>query len=225
MVYARLGNWSAVSLLGGICFQKAKDEQEVPLMNQQPKTSRRVVTGHDAEGKAIIISDAPPTRSQLVGGPGGPTFIEVWQTLETPALIQPQPHEPEQSGLVLAPPPNGTRIRVIEFPPESDEIRKLSGSEALDKFRSMGGEHASTSAPGAPHPLMHRTATVDYAIVLEGEMTLIVDRGETTIRAGDIVIQNGTNHAWANRSGKICRMAFILIDGHHATDKTSSLKG
>lgn len=194
-------------------------------MNKQLNTIKRIVTGHDAEGKAIIISEAPPVRSQLVGGPGGPTFIEVWQTRETPALIHPQPHEPEQSGLVLAPPPNGTRIRVIEFPPEGDEIRKLTGAEALEKFRSMGGGHASTSEQGAPHPLMHRTKTVDYGIVLEGEMTLIVDRGETTIRSGDIVIQNGTNHAWANRSGKFCRMAFILIDGQYATEKPSSLKG
>lgn len=194
-------------------------------MNQQQKTFKRIVTGHDAEGKAVIISEAPPVRSQLVGGPGGPTFIEVWQTLETPALIQPQPHEPELSGLVLAPPPNGTRIRVIEFPPEGDEIRKLTGSEALEKFQSMGGGHASTSDQGAPHPLMHRTKTVDYGIVLEGEMTLIVDRGETTIRAGDVVIQNETNHAWANRSGKICRMAFILIAGQYATEAASSLKG
>lgn len=194
-------------------------------MNPQPTIFRRIVTGHDAEGKAIIASDAPPVRSQLVGGPGGPTFIEVWQTLETPALIHPEPSEPEQSGLVLAPPPNATRIRVIEFPPEGDEIRKLTGSEALQKFQSMGGGHASTSNQGAPHPLMHRTKTVDYGIVLEGEITLIVDRGETTIRTGDIVIQNGTNHAWANRSGKICRMAFVLIDGQYATDKTSPLKG
>lgn len=194
-------------------------------MNQPPRKFRRVVTGHDAEGQAIIISEAPPDRSQLVGGPGGPTFIEVWQTLETPALIHPQPQEPEQSGLVLAPPPNGTRIRVIEFPPEGDEIRKLTKSEALEKFQSMGGGQASTSGQGAPHPLMHRTKTVDYGIVLEGEMTLIVDRGETTIRAGDIVIQNGTNHAWANRSGKICRMAFILIDGQYPSGTASSPKG
>ena len=194
-------------------------------MNQQPRVFRRVVTGHDAAGKAVIVSEAPPARSQLVGGPGGPTFIEVWQTLETPALIQPQPSEPEQAGLVLAPPPNGTRIRVIEFPPEGDEIRKLTGSEASEKFRSMGGAHASTADAGAPHPLMHRTKTVDYGIVLEGEMTLIVDRGETTIQAGDIVIQNGTNHAWANRSGKVCRMAFILIDGQYVTEKAPSLKG
>jgi uncharacterized cupin superfamily protein len=65
---------------------------------------------------------------------------------------------------------------------------------------------------------MHRTKTVDYGIVLEGEITLVLDREETIIRAGDIVIQNGTNHAWANRSGKICRMVFILIDGVFTDD-------
>ncbi len=183
-------------------------------MNQQQKTFRRIVTGHDANNKAIIVSDAASGLTQLIGGPGGPTFFEVWHTVETPALIHPQPDEMDETQLVLAPPKNGTRIRVIEFPPEGEEIKKLTGAVAAEKFKSMGGEHASTSSEeGAPHPLMHRTQTVDYGIVLEGEITMILDRGETTIKAGDIVIQNGTNHAWANRSGKVCRMAFVLIDG------------
>jgi len=65
---------------------------------------------------------------------------------------------------------------------------------------------------------MHRTRTVDYGIVLEGEITLVLDDVETTIQAGDIVIQNGTNHAWANRSGKVCRMAFMLIDGEFTNE-------
>lgn len=182
-------------------------------MKQSQQTFRRIVTGHDAEKKAIVISDAPPVHRQLVGGPGGPTFFEIWHTMETPALIPSRPNEPDEDGLVLPPPKKGTRMRVIEFPPEGEEIRKLSGADAAAKFKSMGDEKASTSVEGAPHPLMHRTQTVDYGIVLEGEITLVLDRGETTIQAGDIVIQCGTNHAWANRSGKICRMAFILIDG------------
>lgn len=187
-------------------------------MSQEQKTFRRIITGHDAEGKAIIIADEPPVHTQLVGGPGGPTFFEVWHTLETPALIQPQPAEPEDNGLVLPPPKNGTRLRIIEFPPEGEAIRKLSGADAAAKFKSMGDEKASTSAEGAPHPLMHRTKTVDYGIVLEGEITLILDRAEATAYAGDIIIQSGTNHAWANRSGKNCRMAFILIDGEFSDE-------
>lgn len=187
-------------------------------MNEQPKLFRRVVTGHDAEGKAIIIPELPPMRTQLIGGPGGPTFFEVWHTAETPALITAQPETPNEASLVLPPPGNGTRIRVIEFPPEGDAIRKLTGAEAQEKFKSMGNESASTSQAGAPHPLMHRTQTVDYGIVLEGEITMVLDRGETTVKAGDVIIQNGTNHAWANRSGKICRMAFVLIDGRFSQE-------
>jgi len=187
-------------------------------MNQSQKTFRRVITGHDADGKAIILSDAPPVHTQLVGGPGGPTFFEIWHTSETPVLIYPQSIEPDESGLVLAPPRKGTRMRVIEFPPEGEEIRKLTGADAAAKFKTMGDEKASTSTEGAPHPLMHRTQTIDYGIVLEGEITLVLDRAETTIRADDIVIQCGTNHAWANRSGRICRMAFILIDGQFTNE-------
>ncbi|MCF0068837.1 cupin domain-containing protein [Dyadobacter sp. CY261] len=186
-------------------------------MSESQKTFRRIVTGHDADGKATIISDAPPVRTQLVGGPGGPTFFEVWHTLETPALIHYQPDDSDENGLVLPPPKNATRIRVIEFPPEGEEVRKLTVADAAAKFKAMGDENASTFAVEAPHPLMHRTQTVDYGIVLEGEITLVLDREETTIYQGDIVIQNGTNHAWANRSDKLCRMAFVLIDGEFSS--------
>ena len=77
----------------------------------------------------------------------------------------------------------------------------------------MSDEQASSAGDEAPHPLMHRTQTIDYGIVIEGELTMILDRSETIVKAGDIVIQRGTNHAWANRTNKICRVAFILIDG------------
>ena len=187
-------------------------------MNQQQKTFRRIVTGHDADGKAIIITDTPSIHTQLVGGPGGPTFFEVWHTLETPAHIQVQPAEPEDNGLVLPPPKNGTRLRIIEFPPEGEEFRKLMSADTAAEFKSMGSEKTSSAGEATPHPLMHRTKTVDYGIVLEGEITLVLDRAETTIYAGDIVIQSGTNHAWANRSGKPCRMAFILIDGEFSNE-------
>lgn len=174
---------------------------------------RRIVTGHDKDGNAVVVSDAPPSRVVQVGGKGGPTFVEVWHTRETPALIDRQSEEPVESGLVLAPPNRGTRIRVIDFPPEGEEIKQLNQASAREKFAAIGGAAASQFTQGAPHPLMHRTQTVDYGIVIEGEMTLIVDRHETTIHAGDIVIQRGTNHAWANRSARNCRIAFVLIDG------------
>jgi len=182
-------------------------------MDTAPATFRRIVTGHNEAGKAVIISDAPPTRSQRVGGPGGPTFLEIWNTRETPAPIDRVSGDPSEDSLVLSPPKGGTRIRVIEFPPEGEAIRNLTEAQAAEKFSAMGG--AGASVGGASHPLMHRTQTIDYGIVLEGEMTLVLDEGEATIRAGDIVIQRGTSHAWSNRSDANCRIAFVLIDGQY----------
>ena len=177
------------------------------------KSFRRIVTGHDADGNARVASDAAPGRVVQLGGPGGPTFFEVWNTRETPALIDRRSDEPIETGLVLAPPKAGTRIRVIDFPPEGEDVRALDEAGARQAFGAMDGAAASHFKQGAPHPLMHRTQTVDYGIVLDGEITLILDREETTIRAGDIVVQRGTNHAWANRSDRNCRIAFVLIDG------------
>ena len=181
--------------------------------NEVLRSFRRIVTGHDEDGRAVILTDAPPSRMQRIGGPGGPTFFEVWNTREIPVVIDRQSGEPPESGLVLPPPKGGTRIRVIDFPPEGEAIRRLTAAEATAKFDEVGGADAAQSSGAPPHPLMHRTQTLDYGIVLEGELTLVVDHGETTVRAGDIVIQRGTNHAWANRSESNCRVAFVLIDG------------
>jgi quercetin dioxygenase-like cupin family protein len=177
------------------------------------KPFRRVVTGHNDAGESIIVTDAPPERVQQVGGETGPTFFEVWNTRETPARIDRRSGEPIESSLTLAPPKRGTRIRVLDIPPESDEIHRMDEATAREHFASIGSGGASTYKPGASHPFMHRTETIDYGIVLEGELVLIVDKGETLVKAGDIIVQRGTNHAWANRSGKNCRIAFVLIDG------------
>jgi mannose-6-phosphate isomerase-like protein (cupin superfamily) len=174
---------------------------------------RRIVTGHNAAGRAIIQSNAPPTRNQKLGD-DGPMFYEVWNTRETPARIDRAGGEPVEDQLTLAPPRNGTRIRVLDIPPETERMRSLDAAAARAHFAALGAADASThSAAASPHPFMHRTETIDYGIVLEGEVTLLVDEGETIVRQGDIVVQRGTNHAWANRSGKNCRIAFILIDG------------
>jgi hypothetical protein len=177
------------------------------------KPVRRVVTGHNPAGRAIIQSDGPPTRVQVIAE-NGPTFHEIWNTREAPARIDPDGAEPPETQLTLAPPHHGTRIRVLDIPPETEAMASIDAATARKHFAEIGAAEASThGGAGARHPYMHRTETIDYGIVLEGEVTLIVDEGETTVRAGDIVIQRGTNHGWANRSGRNCRIAFILIDG------------
>jgi hypothetical protein len=177
---------------------------------------RRVVTGHDEQGRAIILEDRPVPRVQRIGGDHGPLFFEVWNTQATPAPIDRASGEPRETGIQLAPPKHGTRIRVLDIPPDDASLETLTREQIQAHFAEVGAAKASShTGAGARHAFMHRTETIDYGIVLEGELTLILDVGETTVRAGDIVIQRGTNHGWANRSGRNCRIAFILIDGEY----------
>lgn len=177
---------------------------------------RRVVTGHDKQGRAIIQEDGPVPRVQRVGGDHGPLFFEVWSTCATPAPIDRASGEPSEAGIQLAPPEHGTRIRVLDIPPDDVSFQTLTREQVQAHFAAVGAPGASShTGSGSRHAFMHRTETIDYGIVLEGELTLILDVGETTVRAGDIVIQRGTNHGWANRSNRHCRIAFVLIDGEY----------
>jgi hypothetical protein len=177
---------------------------------------RRVVTGHDGHGRAVIQEDGPVPRVQRVGGDHGPLFFEVWSTQATPAPIDHASGEPPETGIQLAPPKHGTRIRVLDIPPDDPSFQTLTSEQIQAHFAEVGAAGASShGGKGSRHAFMHRTETIDYGIVLEGELTLILDVGETIVHAGDIVIQRGTNHGWANRSNRHCRVAFILIDGEY----------
>jgi hypothetical protein len=177
-----------------------------------PGQFRRIVTGHDNEGRAVVLSAAPPERVVDLSAEG-PRFYELWNTRETPVRIDHASPEPSEDKLTLAPPRNGTRIRVLDIHPETREMHNMDPAEARRHFELINAGSASTRHQGAQHPYMHRTETVDYGIILFGEIFLIVDKEEILCRQGDIVIQRGTNHAWANRSNAVCRIAFILIDG------------
>ena len=173
---------------------------------------RRVVTGHDARGKAVVVSDGEPPSVLTTPKRPGYWQRQVWVTRETPAAINGEV-DPTVGFAQLLPPANGSVIRVIEFPPDATFIHNVDAEAARATFAAMGAEHVSTHGEKPPHPLMHKTKTVDYGIVLSGEITMVLDDSETHLQAGDIVIQRGTNHAWSNRSDEPCRMAFILIDG------------
>lgn len=178
------------------------------------RQTRRVVTGHDAEGRAIFLEDGPAPRVVSFGPERGTTFTEIWNTRATPAPIDAASGEPDEGGIVLPPPANGTRIRIVDFPPEEAGTEAISADAAKALFAEMGAAEASRHAgEKTRHAFMHRTGSIDYGIILEGEITLILDVGETVVSAGDIVVQRGTNHGWANRSGKPCRVCFVLVDG------------
>jgi mannose-6-phosphate isomerase-like protein (cupin superfamily) len=122
---------------------------------------------------------------------------------------------PDPSGRMktLQPVPNGNNFRIVRFPPEKTFIHNLTGEKARAAFGAVGSAEVSQHTENVRHPLMHRTKTVDYGIILEGEIWLVLDDSEVLCRQGDVIIQRGTNHAWSNRSEKPCRMLYVLIDG------------
>ncbi len=185
---------------------------------------RRVVTGHDRNGKTVVISDGPAPAVHTNPLRPGHWSVDVWRTHATPAQITRSSSDPTEGPRRQLPPKNGTVVRIADFAPESDALRKLDPESAKKVFAAMGNESGSTFKAGGRHPMMHRTETTDYAIVLEGELTLVLDDTDVVLRAGDVVIQCGTNHAWSNRSGKPARIAFVLVDGKFAPDLEALLK-
>jgi hypothetical protein len=169
---------------------------------------RRIVTGHDANGRSVFLQDGPAPR--VFAPQGMPSFAltELWQTTRMPASNRgvADAAGPELE-VTLPPPRHGTMFRIVEFPPDQE----MAGADVAAVFEEFGGGHALDRGQ-ARHPGMHKTATVDYALVIEGEIWAMMDEGETLMRPGDVLIQRGTNHAWSNRSNAPCRVAFILID-------------
>ena len=182
----------------------------------------RVLTGHDANGKAVVTSSGPlPTVVEIAAIPGT-VFHEVWSTAGTPAAVDNSP-DPTIAPLMLPPPRLGTRMRFVDIPPDTAEFLAHGAAKMKAAFSQIGDEKASTVQSASPHPLMHRTESIDYGVVIEGELTLVLDDSEVHLKAGSVVVQRGTNHAWANRSGKPCRMLFVLIDGRYSPDIAQAL--
>lgn len=172
------------------------------------KGVRRIVTGHDANGNAVVISDAIATNVLQRPTRPGVTLTNFWQTFETPACFD-GPEETVEGPLVLHPPKGGSVFRFVTFEPEDPEVlAKLDGATA---FAEMGA--ADNIVEGARHPFMHRTDSVDYAVVVSGRIKMLMDDSEVVVNAGDVVIQRGTNHAWSNQFSEPCVIAFVLIDG------------
>lgn len=182
----------------------------------------RIVTAHAPDGRSIVAEAGPlPTVVEIAAIPGT-VFHEVWSTGEGPVPVD-NGADPTLGPLVLSPPAGGTRFRFVDIPPDTDEFLSTGAGRMEEAFSQIGERHASTVQRNSPHPLMHRTESVDYGVVIEGEMTLVLDDGEVQLKPGSVVIQRGTNHAWANRSGRTCRMLFVLISGRYDPAIAASL--
>ncbi len=176
------------------------------------KEIRRVVTGHDRTGKAIVVSDGGLPHVTRPPHQPGLAFHEIWNTAALPAPLDFDEPDPTHLHRATAPPEGGTIIRVVDIPPEGRDGPDFDRAEAEALFEAVGlAGNARHTIPGR-HPLMHRTESVDYGVVLAGEITLLLDEEEVLLVPGDVIIQRGTIHAWANRSNSSCRMLFILTD-------------
>jgi mannose-6-phosphate isomerase-like protein (cupin superfamily) len=181
----------------------------MPLM---PKQIRRVVTGHDATGRSTFIIDAP-TPHVFQRTKGSAIVHELWETTRTPADNRGSA-DAIARGHRLAPPQHGSVFRVIEYPPDSQRLAAIAREEHLPDDGS--GRAAATDRNKPRHGGFHKTATIDYAIVLSGEIYAMMDDGEVLLKAGDVLIQRGTNHAWSNRTEENAVVAFVLIDAEAA---------
>jgi hypothetical protein len=176
--------------------------------NRIVKPVRRIVTAQNQSGKSIILSDGPAPNS--ASPPGVPQLVNtvLWVTNCCPASNRgSEDASPKGRRLGIEPPSHGSIFRIVDFPP--DQV--FEGIDVRNMMEEIGGAHVVDR--GNPrHAMFHKTNTVDYALVLEGEIWAMLDEGETLMRAGDVLIQRGTNHSWSNRSGENCRIAFILVD-------------
>ena len=168
---------------------------------------RRIITGHDKNGKSIITLDGPPARSigEDVGG-----LFELWNT-DGNQIISSDMVDRADDEIILSPPRGGTKFRYFQINPlpkgVPDEILQ---EIAADAFEKVGAAHHRVDT--TKHPAMHKTETVDYIILLKGDVTLILDEEEVDLKPFDVVVQRGTNHAWVNNGTEPALLIAVLID-------------
>jgi mannose-6-phosphate isomerase-like protein (cupin superfamily) len=161
--------------------------------------TRRVVTGYHS-GKAVVLYDGPAPNCKLRQATGLVSTL-IWVTDESPTDLSGGADRAARE-IGVAPPPGGTIFRIVDFPPGRKEMSRDSVLQEL----------GLSNQKESKYPGMHRTRSIDYAVVLEGSIDMLLEDSEVHLRAGDVLVQQGTSHAWVNRGATPCRIAFVLID-------------
>ena len=177
---------------------------------------RRVLTGHDADGRSTFIADGEAPNVKEMPSFPGLALTDLWETKGAPASNEGDADAAERP-IHLEPPKNGTILRIVEFPPDSSRPKDSDGAAG---FKAIGASHAQDRR--SSDPMMHKTATVDYIIVLKGEIYAVMETGEKLLRAGDILVQRGTNHSWSVRGNKPCIVAAVLVSAKPLARKKKS---
>jgi naringenin degradation protein FdeH len=167
---------------------------------------RRVVTGLDANNKAVVLFDS---RLPLAVGPYGLASTNMWITESYPPALSFTQDDPAKKPIGISPPDNGTKFRVVEFPPLDAATEAKMDPEFL--MKTVGDKAPARGVP-VTHPFMHRTRSLDYAVVLSGEIDMRLDETIVHLKPGDTVVQQATNHAWVNHGKEPCRILFVLMD-------------
>ena len=166
---------------------------------------RRVVTGLDANNKSMVMFDS---RMALQPGPYGLNATNLWVTNTYPLDFSFK-DDTAAIPVGVSPLDNGTKFRVVEFPP----LDAASEAKMEPGFLMKAvGPVAPTRVLPVTHPLMHRTRSVDYAVVLSGEIDMRLDDTVVHLKPGDTIVQQATNHAWVNHGTETCRILFVLMD-------------
>jgi hypothetical protein len=174
------------------------------------KPARRIVTYNKPDGLSALLSDGPSPDVHTDPARPGFASTRLWVTDSTPAKLRFETlHLPH----TIEPPANGTVCRVLNIPPDAGWQGKVGATEVAAYFESMGSPGASTYSPDAPHPYMQKTETLDFGVVLDGEITLVLDTEEVNLKTGDIAIMRGANYAWSNRSSQTATVAVASHDG------------
>jgi mannose-6-phosphate isomerase-like protein (cupin superfamily) len=181
-----------------------KLQRTEPAVSPDVRRIRRVITGHDARGRSVVLLEDVSPHTTPFMGMSNFAVTDLWKSGLTPAENSiSTASDPCGLPIVVAPPASGSVFRVTQFPPEKEWHPEVAGTDVALRLGTVGNSR---------HPHMHRTQTLDYAIVVSGEIWIVMDEGETRLFPGDVVIQRGTRHAWANRSDKPCVVAFVMID-------------
>lgn len=172
---------------------------------------RRVVTGHDDHGRAIIVSDGPaPNNFESATIPGFGSTVTWWTGPGPIDHVTDRDPASASSAVPSFPGVGETILRVADFPPDSvypEDADSVIFTEIDGREEAAAGNRQGEGK----HFWFHRTDSLDYAVVLSGEITLLLDEGEATLSPGDVVIQRATSHAWSNRTDTVARMLFVLI--------------
>ena len=170
---------------------------------------RRIITGHNDVGRSIITIDGPPARSigEDVGG-----LFELWNT-DGKDIISTDNNDRADEEIILSPPPGGTKFRYFQINPLPEGVPdEVMQDMAAQAFANVGAAHHRIDT--TKHPAMHKTETIDYIILLKGDVTLILDEEEVELKPFDVVVQRGTNHAWINNGNEPALLIAVLVDSN-----------